>query len=271
MAVPPSSSRNPANRSTARPTAPSPFNARHIAAAWIEGGAKVRAAIAVGALVFASGFIVSTLTSYHILTDIWGAYSRVAFVAGLTVFLGLSAYRSALNNAAIAARLQNAEQRVRDNPDQPIATWDLARAKLESYLDRNLSQVAWIFVLVLIVMSIGFSFISLGVWRVYNEPQAIMSSVVAAVSGILVQFIGATFLLIYRSTMNQARDYVTILERINAVGMSIQILEAIEGSDTKVRDQTRAQLAIDLLRMYSGKPPPGSGRRPPDRDAAGHD
>jgi len=50
--------------------------------------------------------------------------------------------------------------------------------------------------------------------------------------------------------MAQAKEYVTVLERINAVGMSIQILQSIEGAEPLLRNTARAELAKDLLRMY---------------------
>lgn len=145
------------------------------------------------------------------------------------------------------------ERKVEDAPDKPKLAWDLASAKLEDYLARNLSQVRSIYYLVLFVMFIGFVFIGYGIYFVYYDAK-IEASIVAAVSGILVQFIGATFLLIYRSTMEQAKDYVAMLERINAVGMSVQLVESIEDPDPKVRDEVRADLASSLLEMY-GKAP----------------
>ena len=42
--------------------------------------------------------------------------------------------------------------------------------------------------------------------------------IIAAFSGIITEFIGATFLFIYRSTMQQATNYSKTLERINSVG-----------------------------------------------------
>ncbi len=104
--------------------------------------------------------------------------------------------------------------------------------------------------LVLVVMTIGFIIIGWGVYRVFSS-QSIAPSIVAAGSGIVVEFIAATFLLIYKSTMEQAKDYVAMLERINAVGMSAQLLEQIETSDPTVRDKARAELAKSLLQMYS--------------------
>jgi hypothetical protein len=38
-------------------------------------------------------------------------------------------------------KISAVEKRVRENPKETKAAWELARVKLESYLDRNLSQV----------------------------------------------------------------------------------------------------------------------------------
>ncbi|TOB56756.1 TRADD-N-associated membrane domain-containing protein, partial [Vibrio parahaemolyticus] len=76
-------------------------------------------------------------------------------------------------------------------------------------------------------------------------------ALLSAVSGLLVNFIGATFLVLYKSTMSQAKEYVAILERINAVGMSVQVLEKIEDSNKTLKDQTISDLSKQLLTMYS--------------------
>ena len=102
-------------------------------------------------------------------------------------------------------------------------------------------------------MLAGFALVAFGVWRAFMHPNELAASGIAAGSGIVVQFIGATFLVIFRSTMAQAKDYVQVLERINAVGMSIQVLNSIEGASPAARNKVRAELAGDLLRMY-GKP-----------------
>ena len=99
-------------------------------------------------------------------------------------------------------------------------------------------------------MGIGFAFIGYGVIMVFADPQNFKASIVTAVSGILVNFIGATFLLIYRSTMEQAKDYVSVLERINAVGMSVQVLEQIDDNDPTLKNQATADIAKQLLELY---------------------
>jgi hypothetical protein len=168
-------------------------------------------------------------------------------ICGAVGILGLGAYYRVLESTAREKVMEAVEERVRQHPNEPQAAWDLARVKLESYLNRNLKQVQWIFALTLLVMVAGFIIIGYGVFRVYQSPDNFKPSVVVTVSGVLVEFIAATFLFIYRSTMDQARSYVTMLEKINAVGMSIQILDTMKSPDT---DRFRAQLAMELLSLY---------------------
>jgi hypothetical protein len=153
------------------------------------------------------------------------------------------------------------QERARAEPAEPQLAWDLARIKLESYLDRNLRQVSSIYYLTLLVMLFGMGLISVGIWNAINDPTAIQPGALAALAGVIVEIIGGTFLLIYRSTMGQAKEYVIVLERINAVGMSINILEGIE-SATEMRDNARVQLSTSLLSMYAtvSVPPPRSAR-----------
>jgi membrane protein implicated in regulation of membrane protease activity len=175
-----------------------------------------------------------------------------AIFAGLLV-IAVLAYQRALERTERAERIGEIQKEVEENPGKAKPAWDLASAKLEAYVARNLSQVSWIFMLALIVMAMGFVIIGFGIYRVFSTG-ALAPSIVAAASGIVVQFIAATFLLIYRATMEQAKDYVAMLERINAVGMSAQLLETIEDADPKVKDRGRAELAKSLLQLYGQVP-----------------
>ena len=189
-----------------------------------------------------------------------GKFVGIAFIlpAGVSILL-LGLYENTRQESEKLQLIRRAEERVRESPEKPVAAWELASLKLENYINRNLSQVQWIFLLILIIMAGGFAIIGAGVWKAYQDTQNLAPSVVAAGSGILVQFIGATFLVVYRSTIAQARDYVTILERINAVGMSLQILENISADKHEMRDQARVELAKSVLQIYESAAPSGSG------------
>ncbi|MBO1386586.1 hypothetical protein BVJ60_17690 [Vibrio cholerae] len=161
------------------------------------------------------------------------------------------AFQRSIEIVADDAKVVEAERRVIESPNQPKAAWDLARLKLESYLNRNLNQVRSIFWLTSLVMIVGFLLIGFGVVKAFENPELLTPALLSAVSGLLVNFIGATFLVLYKSTMSQAKEYVAILERINAVGMSVQVLEKIEDSNKTLKDQTISDLSKQLLTMYS--------------------
>ena len=103
----------------------------------------------------------------------------------------------------------------------------LAQTKLESYLNRNLEQARSIFWLTLVVMLAGFGLILFGILRAFDDPSKLPVAVIASASGVLISFIGGSFLIIYRATLAESKDFVAVLERINAVGMSVQIVENI--------------------------------------------
>lgn len=145
------------------------------------------------------------------------------------------------------------EKKVSEHPNEPKLAWDLARIKLESYLNRNLSQVKSIFTLSVFVMVVGFGLIIYGSIMVFQDPKNLNGSIVVAISGLIVNFIGATFLIVYKSVMEQAKEYVTVLERINAVGMSVQIIDTIKDSHSQIREETKAELSKKLIDLYTLK------------------
>ncbi len=181
---------------------------------------------------------------------------NVAVVFGMSaglIGLILSAYQSVIEQKGRQERLKVKEEEVQKNPEKTRAAWDLAQEKLENYLDRNLAQVRSIYWLCVIVMLFGFVLIASGAILIYKNPQALNASVLSSISGILVTFLGGTLLFIYKSTMSQAKDYVSMLERINAVGMSLQIIDTLDGANKDMQNQAKADLAKELLKIYSVK------------------
>lgn len=170
------------------------------------------------------------------------------------IFLGIYAYQITVEETEVKAEIQKVEDRIKENPNEPTVAWELARIKLENYLTRNLFQIQWIFILTVITMIAGFIIIGYGIMKAYEPNSQLNATIVTSICGILVEFIGATFLVIYKSTMNQAKDFVNVLERINAVGMSVQILDSISKNEIKLQDQTKADIAKQLLALYSIKP-----------------
>jgi hypothetical protein len=165
--------------------------ATDVAGIWIRGNRYSRLAIAIVAPLGATAGALSFIWHIARLAQFLGVLAAV-------LAIGFLAYQRVLESSERAERITEIEKEVEVNPGKAKPAWDLACAKLEEYVARNLSQVAWIFVLVLIVMTIGFVIIGWGVYKVFSSGS-IAPSMVAAVSGIVVEFIAVTFLLIYRS------------------------------------------------------------------------
>jgi glucan phosphoethanolaminetransferase (alkaline phosphatase superfamily) len=217
----------------------------------LRGGRRIRSLASIAAVLLIIAIIGATFAVNLPNHSTWlkTLAGTLGAIAGAIV-LAIASYERAFTVREREKVINRVEERVREHPNEPQAAWDLARIKLESYLNRNLMQIYWIFFLTLLVMLVGFIIIGYGVIRVYQSPDNFRPSIVVTVSGVVVEFIAATFLLIYRSTMEQAKEYVNILERINAVGMSVQILDNVEGNDPGLRDKTRAEIAMELLKLY---------------------
>ena len=134
------------------------------------------------------------------------------------------------------------------NPDETHFVWESARIKLEAYFDRNLIQVNLVFWLAVLVMAVGFGFVLAGVILSYKNPTQNSTAPLAAIAGIITQFIGATFMVIYRSTMKQANEFMSVLERINTVGMAVHELNHIPDSLNELKNQVRSKLVELLIR-----------------------
>jgi cytochrome c biogenesis protein CcdA len=225
---------------------------KELTSAWREGAKNVRNIIISSIILVTVGITFTLIGS--IVPQIRQITEPIATTFGLiagVLTIGIFAYRKSLEKTKREEKIEQVEKRVQEHPFETQAAWELARVKLESYLDRNLKQVRSIFWLTVFVMMVGFGLIIFGIYKVYESPDTFKASLISAIAGIVINFIGMTFLILYRSTMNQAKDYVAILERINAVGMSVQILEKIKDDETKLKQQTTADIARQLLELYT--------------------
>ena len=190
--------------------------------------------------------------------DVGGGWSDILLQTAIILFSSIFVYvgftrialvaRAKRQKVALAEqKIAEAENKAEEAPERAKFAWDLARVKLEAYFDRNLAQVNQVFWLAVAVMSVGFSFVLWAALMSLNQPRVTPTSLVAAVSGIITQFIGATFLVIYRSTMTQANEFMAILERINVVGMAIQVLDSIPEDQPTLKNSTRADIVKLLL------------------------
>ncbi len=226
--------------------------ASDLSKAWLSGKKRVKIALGIGlTAIILITIIVVLVAAKSLPKQPWHSIAGGLGVIVAIIILGISGFQRAIADKEFQEEIDAVKERVREHPTETHAAWELARIKLESYLNRNLNQIRWIFIWTVFIMIIGFIIIGFGILKVYASPDNFEPSIVVTCSGILVELIGTTFLIIYKSTMSQAKDYVNILERINAVGMSVQILENISSKREEIKDQTKAELAKQLLSLYS--------------------
>ncbi|MFO8038325.1 MAG: hypothetical protein R6U67_02635 [Sodalinema sp.] len=173
-------------------------------------------------------------------------------------------------------KIEEAQSKIRN------FSWNMANASLEKYYQRNLMEVQVIFMTSVVVMILGFLLIlaSLAI-TLYDlnpaespnrspdtevaergevEPSqesATATSVVnpnsdvatiGVIAGILTNFIGATFMIVYRSTVREASRYSNSLNRINDVGIAMDILNtAVEHEDTPEILMAKVEIAKRLV------------------------
>jgi len=174
------------------------------------------------------------------------AIALISVVVG--VYTGL---REAKSNRVVREKIEKAESKLEEEPEKAKPAWDLARVTLESYFNRNLSQINSIYWLSVIVMLVGFGILVWGIWMALSSSTVVVPAAIASVAGILTEFIGATFLFIYRSTIEQAVNYSKTLERINSVGMAMQILDTMSDkvNSDDLKSNTKANLVELLVRQ----------------------
>jgi hypothetical protein len=132
------------------------------------------------------------------------------------------------------------------------AAFDILNVRLEQYVRSNLIQVNAIFWLAVSVMCIGFYLIYSGLALAFAARPQVTPALVGAGAGVLTEFIGATFLFIYKSTVAQASGFMSILERAHRIGIAVQLLDEIPETQVDAKAATRAEVIHALLEM----PPP---------------
>jgi hypothetical protein len=121
--------------------------------AWRDGSSRIRASLTVSfvLLLIALSFKLAGEANLIYPKDADLVAGSVAAVGALLLFIVL-AYQASIDQQKRDERVEAAERRAEEHPQETRAAWDLARIKLEQYLDRNLKQVRSIFWLSLLVM-----------------------------------------------------------------------------------------------------------------------
>lgn len=117
-----------------------------------------------------------------------------------------------------------------------------------AHIRTNQVQLKVIFFLILAIAVMGLIIICIpGLGLFTNNPGNV--NIISLISGGALEVISALALVVYRLSMRQAQSFMLMIERINAVIMSVHILETIE-EDQKMKNEYAAKLAERLLYFY---------------------
>lgn len=223
---------------------------------------KVRSWIILLSVVFAIISILVWVTAgiifaEKIATNVTQVALGFVFVSIFALLVALASYspvRFRNTGRFYSEKIAEAESKVADEPTQITPAWDLARVTLEAYFSRNLIQITAIFWLSVAVMVVGFGIIIWGISQTIQSPDSVVPAAIATGAGVITEFIGATFLFIYRSAIEQAINYSKTLERINSVGMAMKILDTMpdETKPDDLKSKTKANL-VELLIQQANK------------------
>lgn len=208
-------------------------------------------AAAAGALVIAVTLSPVASSIYRFLFSLFGSFTNnLVVLPYLLIVLGIFWYFRTENTESkfIERAYESAYELHREQPQKNKPVWDMAQLTLEIYFNRNLNQIRWIFWLSIVVMSLGFFLILYGVALGYQNPKEnwIIAGI-GGIAGVVTEFIGSTFLFVYKSSIQQANKYTEILERMNFVGMAMQVLDSIS-TEEKVGEQPPSEESLKSLR-----------------------
>jgi hypothetical protein len=145
-----------------------------------------------------------------------------------------------------------------DSTDVPAPADSAAQqifVQLQNYYAANIQQGATIFWATLLAMCIGFAIIFIGVVAAGTNGT---TAIVAAIAGVLSQFVAATFLVALRSTQTQATTYAQTLVELRlrdvaraadarSIDLGLELLREISGDRTNPANSTKAAIAMGLI------------------------
>lgn len=157
-----------------------------------------------------------------------------------------------LNNRDIDVERGEVKEWIVREPELTFYKEGSVSNRLDAYLSLNIKQINMIFYTSLIVMTIGFIMIIVAIILALINPIKTTPAIVAGVGGVITEFIGATFLIMYRSAIEHSGRYIQTLDKASSAEQAINILDNIgaQNEDEKRNIiEAKTEIAKLLLTM----------------------
>lgn len=189
--------------------------------------------------IITSLLILFFLVGFYLLMFNPDLISEMIFYYGYIVLfllaVGLLAYaKSSFNKAGavLQKKIDDLEEKKVDDPNNVQASIDLAHAKIESYVERNQFHIRVMFWVIIFIILLGFMLLISGVFFYVQDPNN-KASYLPTISGVVIEFIGATFFVINHQLHRRSKEYVSILQKIIFIGVQVQMINSIKDKKTK--------------------------------------
>lgn len=133
------------------------------------------------------------------------------------------------------------------NPDKIRPVWEFAATEMKEQMSILRNQATNIYKVSRNIIIIGFIGIVISFFYTLSgiNSNAALLSVIAS---ILIEFIGATLMVIYKTTILQLNENLKILEKLNFVGMGIKILDTMnQDQQAEKLNETKCEIAKNLI------------------------
>jgi hypothetical protein len=118
---------------------------------------------------------------------------------------------------------------------EKVKTYDVALLSLkhvEEYYRINKSQTRRIFSVSVLAITVGFLTILTGIYLLYTSTEPnVTVTIITGASGIILQFIGGAYFLMYKRSLEQVEFFFNQLMRVQDVMLAISLVEKVNNKE----------------------------------------
>lgn len=171
------------------------------------------------------------------------------FILTLTSFTNLKIGKAGLTIELEGLRKEREKikERIEKQDDNVLDTIQLSLNQLTEYYTINLNQAKSSYRWSITAIIVGLITLVTGIWLIYfSETPNHNMAIISSISGILIEFIGASNIFIYNKSIKQLNIYFKELIKIQDTMLAIELCEGIKGSDDK-KLEIREKIILALM------------------------
>lgn len=183
------------------------------------------------------------------------------FLSSLILLLTIASYtKIKIRSGKIGIELdgirkerEELQKKFSQKQDDVFNTIQLSLNQLKEYYTINLSQARSSYRWSIAAIIVGIITLLVGIWFFYfNTNPNISLAVISGISGVIIEFIGASNIYIYNKSLKQLNLYFKELITIQDTMLAIELCDKIEDVDKKT--QIKEKIILSLMGRSSMRP-----------------